>query len=91
MGEPLDPVEGVSDVWLAQTYGALIQARDVAKLLGFNSPAALRRANATGRLPVRLFKRPGRRGMFAYAGDVGLYLRASVASRDDREEESSMT
>lgn len=80
MSQPSNAVSGVSDAWLTQTYGALIQVKDLSRLLGFKSAASLRRARSTGRLPIRLFKMAGRRGWFAYAGDVGVFLRAQAGS-----------
>lgn len=78
--------EDLSDVWLARTYGSLIPVRDLAKVLGFNSAASLREAHSAGRLQIPLFKMTGRRGWFAYAGDVGAFLRARVAHSRAREE-----
>mgnify|MGYP003575458553 CR=1 FL=1 len=76
MAEPADRDEQLSASWIAARYGGLVQAKDLSRLLGFSSPAGLRRAHATGRLPVTLFRLPGRRGWFAHATDVSAYLRA---------------
>jgi len=86
MAEAIEPQEDLSDVWLAKTYGSLIQATDLAKVLGFSSAASLTEAHSAGRLPIPLFKMAGRRGWFAYAGDVGAFLRARVAYARAKEE-----
>lgn len=65
----------LDSAWIARTYGAFVPVKSLAKLLGFPTPAALRRARATGRLPLPLFELEGRRGLFAHASDVGGYLR----------------
>lgn len=63
--------------WVAETYGALVPTKKLAILLGFPTAAALRRAIASGRLSIQLFRVPGRRGMFADAEDVANYLQSS--------------
>lgn len=84
MSLPSKEPDALSVAWVAQTYGGLVSAKDLSRLLGFNNPAALRRANATGRLPVALFRPQGRRGWFAHAADVSAYLR-SQAPQSTRE------
>ena len=49
--------------------------------LGFKSAAAFCRAVRDGRLPVRLFEMPGRRGRFALATDVSEWLVTRAEAR----------
>lgn len=88
MADAAGSQEDLSDVWLARTYGSLIHVRDLAKVLGFSSAASLREAHSAGRLQIPLFKMTGRRGWFAYAGDVGAFLRSRVAYSHAKEEAS---
>ena len=75
MGNRLANVEPPgSTAWITRNYGALVPTWAVAKLLGFPSAPALRRAAADGRLPIPLRPIPGRRGVFAKASDVATYL-----------------
>lgn len=67
---------GLSAAWIAETYGGLVPIKDLSRLLGFNSAAAIRRASATGRLNLPIFRPAGRRGFFAHAVDVSAYLKA---------------
>jgi hypothetical protein len=76
MALPRRAPDELSTAWVASTYGGLVPAKDLSRLLGFPSPAALRRAHATGRLAIPLFRLQGRRGWFAHAGDVSAYMRA---------------
>lgn len=69
--------EVFSAEWIAHAYGAFVPASRVAKLLGFPTTTALRRAKATGRLAVPLFRLEGRRGLFADAAEIANYLRAN--------------
>jgi len=69
--------EMFSAAWIAHAYGAFVPAAHVAKLLGFPTTTALRRAKATGRLALPLFKLKGRRGLFADAVAVANYLRVN--------------
>ena len=78
MATPALDCEDLSTAWVANTYGVLIPAKDLARLLGFSSTAALRRAHATGRLSIPMFQLEGRRGWFAHVGDVCAYLRAKT-------------
>lgn len=78
MSLPSKEPDALSVVWVAQTCGGRVPAKDLSRLLGFNSPTALRRANATGRLPVSLFRPQGRRGWFAHAAVVSAYLRSQA-------------
>jgi hypothetical protein len=46
-------------------YGELLTLDDLAAILKYPSPQAVRKAYARGRLPVRLFRLPNRRELFA--------------------------
>lgn len=59
---------------LNQTYGPLINGKQLASLLKFPSMAAFRQALRRGLLPVRVFELPGRKGKFALTGDVVQWL-----------------
>lgn len=59
---------------LNQTYGPLINGKQLASLLKFPSMAAFRQALKRGVLPVRVFELPGRKGKFALTGDVAQWL-----------------
>ena len=78
MNEPHEPL---SVDWVARTYGALIPVSDLAKILGFPSTAAVRRANGTGRLGFQLRRIEGRRGLYANAKDVSTYLTSAGEGR----------
>lgn len=66
-----------SPAWIARNYGVIVPSAKLALLLGYPNVAALRQARSAGRLPIRLFRISGRRGLFADAKDVGDYLRES--------------
>lgn len=85
MREPTQFGDELSAAWIARTYGGLVQAKDVSRLLSFSTTAALRRAHATGRLPIRLFQLDGRRGWFAHAVELSAYLRSQGAPPDQGE------
>ena len=46
-------------------YGDLLTLDDLAAILKYPSPQAVRKAHSRGRLPVNLFKLPNRRELFA--------------------------
>lgn len=64
---------------LAVEHGALLDAAATAKALGFKSSDALRQARRDGRLPISMFRIPGRRGWFAATQAVIEWLDGQVA------------
>ncbi len=52
----------------------LLGGKRLRGLLGFESGEAFRAAIRTGRVPVALFKIPGRKGWFAQSDDVSAWL-----------------
>lgn len=55
-------------------FGELLSTADLAKLLRYGSPQAVRQARARGVFPVPMQQIPGRRGWFATARAVAVYL-----------------
>ena len=60
-----------------------MDSRDVQLTLRFRTPDALRLARKRGRLDLRMFAMPGRRGLFARTEDVALLLERSMASNEE--------
>ena len=54
--------------------GPLISGEDLWRTLGFKNSAAFRQAKSNGRLEVRVFSLPNRRGTFAFTKDVTEWL-----------------
>lgn len=71
--KPTNTWENVGD--LERHFGPLVTGRDLLKLLGFPTSAALRQAHKRGHVPVRLFSLRGRRGKFAMTRDVVSWLK----------------
>jgi hypothetical protein len=73
------------DAYLPRT--PLISASETARLLGYPSTGALAKARQTGRLPIAMFKVPGRRGWFAATQTVRAWLESlllpSTQNTDD--------
>jgi hypothetical protein len=61
---------------LLRSSGPFLSAGTLWRVLGFPSSGAFRQAKARGRLGVKVFKLPKRRGTFAYTDDVANWLRA---------------
>lgn len=59
---------------LLRRYGVLLRPAEAAHLLGYNSTASLAQARRCGRLQVRMFRVPGRRGWHADTGEVAAWL-----------------
>lgn len=59
---------------LVRRYGLLMSSSALAKELGYPSANAYCQAVVRGTLPVPLFQIPNRRGRFALARDVAIWL-----------------
>lgn len=55
-------------------YGELLTCEELAQVLKYSSAAAVRQAHSSGKLPVRLFRLPGRRPLYADASEVALVI-----------------
>jgi hypothetical protein len=63
----------LSDV-LIRHYGAVLPPAEIARLMGFKSTDALGQARRCGRVPVHMFRIPGRRGWHADTREVAAWL-----------------
>lgn len=59
---------------LTTRYGAMLGSKDLWRELGFRSPNAFRQALARGTLDVPVFEVQNRRGRFALAKDVAVWI-----------------
>jgi hypothetical protein len=57
-----------------QQFGPILSSEVLVKVLGYRSPAAYRQAVARDTVPVPLFQIPNRRGRFALARDVAIWM-----------------
>lgn len=66
-------------------FGPVLPSRALVKVLGYPSDVAFRQAVSRDTVPVPIFSIPNRRGRFALARDVAIWLsqrRRSVTKRD---------
>lgn len=68
-------------VALESKHGTLIGGDALRKELGYSSGGAFRRAWERNLLPIRVFKIPRRRGLFAFTRDLARWF-ASLCSND---------
>lgn len=59
---------------LHEQYGILISHKDLRVVLGYRTMSAYYRAVREGRVGVRVFNVPGRRGRFALAEEVAQWI-----------------
>lgn len=62
----------------------LLSASETARLLGYTSTGALAKARQMGRLPIPMFKVPGRRGWFAATPTVRAWLESLLSADSPR-------
>jgi len=60
--------------FLGDRYGPLLSGKDLWSALGFKNSSAFRKAKSEGRLGVKVFSIPNRRGSYAYTKDVSAWL-----------------
>lgn len=66
-----------------------MSASETARVMGFSSTEALAKARLAGRLPIEMFKLPGRRGWFASTASVRAWLEQTLADSSRLIEEST--
>lgn len=59
---------------LTSKYGLILSSSVLVQVLGYSSPEAFRQSLARKTVPVHVFKIPNRRGHFALAKDVAVWL-----------------
>ena len=59
---------------IQRQYGPLVGGTDLLQILGFPSSEAFRQALSRGSIPVPIFAIPHRRGKFALAQDLAVWL-----------------
>lgn len=64
----------------------ILSAAETARVMGFPSAEALTKARQTGRLPIPMFKLPGRRGWFAARHVVKAWLEHALINSDSSSE-----
>lgn len=65
------------DLYLPRT--PVLSGAETARLLGFPTTEALYKARQAGRLPIDMFRLPGRRGWFASTPAVREWLQAVIS------------
>lgn len=77
-----------------QQFGPILPSSVLVKALGYRSTAAYRQAVTRDTVPVPLFQIPNRRGRFALARDVAIWLSAqrhAATTRDSARSKNSTT
>lgn len=59
---------------LLSRYGVMLDHIQLREVLGYRTASAFQRAVTLGRIGVRVFNVPGRRGKFALSADLALWL-----------------
>lgn len=67
----------------------LMSASETARVMGFSSTEALAKARLAGRLPIEMFKLPGRRGWFASTESVRAWLEHTLVDPSHSFEEGA--
>lgn len=74
------------EVALTRTLGAVVGGAALTRALGYPTQAAFRQALVRNRVPVPIFEVEGRRGRFALARDLAVWMAAQRARPINRPE-----
>ncbi len=77
------PLQQLRDEFL-DLYGPVIGGTDLVRALGYGNAAAFRQARRQGRIGLKIFALPARRGSFALSTDVADWLMAASAIREEK-------
>jgi len=72
---------------LEAAHGFIVGGPTLARLLGYRSGDAFRKASQRGMLPVHTFTLPNRRGRFARTADVAQWLASLPSAPEPRKED----
>jgi hypothetical protein len=75
---------GSLELLLLKEHGPILTAPETAKLLGYRSTEALKRARLRGILPVEMFAIPNRRGWFSSTQAVAAWVEDTVNTHVDQ-------
>lgn len=67
-------VQTLREFQLTAQFGALLSTSDIAQVLRYRTPQAVRKARLRGALTIPMQRLPGRRGLYATAKAVAAYL-----------------
>ncbi|KGU51343.1 hypothetical protein NY99_20740 [Xanthomonas phaseoli pv. phaseoli] len=62
------------ELQLTAQFGGLLSTSDIAQVLRYRTPQAVRKARTRGALTIPMQQLPGRRGLYATARAVAVYL-----------------
>lgn len=68
---------------LIERFGPLMCSKDVQQALRFGTAEGLRAARSRGRLPLAMFRLPGRRGLFARTSDVAALITNQIIATEE--------
>ncbi len=80
-----DLTRAINDDLVAR-FGVMLTPTAIAKALSYPSPHAFRQAVVRGTIPVPIFRVPNRRGYFALARDVAVWLSALRRSAENSQQ-----
>lgn len=74
---------------LQSTYGPVMDARSICKVLHYPTVSALQAAKTRGKLPFRTVEFEGRKGLFAATAEVARYLEQKLNPASENSEQSN--
>ncbi|WP_457280946.1 hypothetical protein [Polaromonas sp. P5_D5] len=90
MSKEISELASTLEATLVQKYGFMLGQADLARVLAFPTATAFRRAAYRRQLPIKVFSIEHRKGKFALAKDVAIWLATMRATEADKQKEGDM-
>jgi hypothetical protein len=78
------------ELQLTAQFGGLLSTSDIAQVLRYRTPQAVRKARIRGALAIPMRRLPGRRGLYATARAVAVYLEDLNSNTTSAPQEASI-
>lgn len=88
--EEIGELANALEATLIQEYGFMLGQADLTRILAYPTSTAFRRAAYRRQLPITVFSIKHRKGKFALAKDVAIWLATVRSGQANRQKESTM-
>ena len=88
--QEISELAGALEATLVEKYGFMLAQADLARVLAFPTATAFRRAAYRRQLPIKVFSIEHRKGKFALAKDVAVWLATIRSTQGENQKEGDV-
>lgn len=88
--QEISELAGALEATLVEKYGFMLGQADLARVLAFPTATAFRRAAYRRQLPIKVFSIEHRKGKFALAKDVAVWLATMRSTQAENQKEGDV-